>query len=89
MKRICTHRNKKHQKLPYLGTLKEKPAVRVGLRHILRKKICSKIRRISHRSGTNFLAYVVPTHLTFGCLYFKWQFQTYGCPNLNEIWQLV
>ena len=38
MKRICTHRNKKHRKLPYLGTLKEKPAVRVGLPHILRKK---------------------------------------------------
>ena len=38
MKRICTHRNKKQQKLPYLGTLIEKPAVRVGLPHILRKK---------------------------------------------------
>ena len=72
MKRICTHRNKKQQKLPYLGTLIEKPAVRVGLPYILRKKSCSKSRRISHRSGINFMAYVVPTHLAFGCPLLKW-----------------
>ena len=84
MKRICTHRNKKQQKLPYLGTLIEKPAVRVSLPHILRKTLCSKIRRISHKSWINFLAYVIPTHFVFGCLCLNSNFRRYGGPILMK-----
>ena len=42
MKRICTHRNKKQQKLPYLGTLIEKPSSKGEPAAYFEKKIMLK-----------------------------------------------